>query len=434
MKLRLGDKMPLSVVFYRYDDGKNKTDRMIYCRIFIKGSKAEFSLFISCKEEEWDEQHKRFFPLSKNHNYLNYQLTDVETTLEEIFHDLKNKGFEPTPKMVRDVYKGKEIGSGKTKYSLFEFIDLFIAEIKLLPDEFGPETVSKYGNLKSHLKRFLQLRGLQDISMDLVRRGLIAEFESYLLTTPNEKLGRAMNRNSSNGLIIKLQAVTNKAFRMEVITRDPFDGFKLKGAKPDKVSLTEEELELMVEHTLGYNLALDRVRDIYLWSSFTGLRFTDALGLTDKNIFPGPDGNLWLTLVQEKTKEPMMIPLLKRAEVIYHKYKESRERTGFILPRISNQKVNSYLKIIAGMVGINKNISHKTARHSFAVLALDQGVPLKTISHWLGHLSIRTTEIYVQVTRKQLSDGAAILNKAFTRHERPQLIQELITASMKNMN
>jgi len=107
------------------------------------------------------------------------------------------------------------------------------------------------------------------------------------------------------------------------------------------------------------------------------------------------DRNLWITIDQQKTKDALHIPLLKPAEHIYDKYKETRIKTGYILPRISNQKLNLYLKEIGKLTEIQKTLTSHVARHTFATtVTMEKNVDIKTVSKWFGHSSIKSTEVY----------------------------------------
>ena len=93
--------------------------------------------------------------------------------------------------------------------------------------------------------------------------------------------------------------------------------------------------------------------------------------------------------------------------------KHQRDETGFLLPKISNQKINSYLKEIARLTGISKNITHHSARHTFATtVMLERGIDIKTVSSLLGHSSLKSTEVYAKVTRKHLSNVIDKLNQS----------------------
>ena len=148
-------------------------------------------------------------------------------------------------------------------------------------------------------------------------------------------------------------------------------------------------------------------RDFFLFSVYSGLRFSDALALNSENIKHGKKGRLWILGNQKKTGEPIEIPMLKQAKVIYDKYETHRLATGFVLPRLHNQKVNTYLREIMKLAGIKKDVHHHCARHTFATtVLLENGVDIKTVSRWLGHFSVKSTEVYAKVTKDLLENVA----------------------------
>lgn len=434
MKLKFGNKSPLRVVFFLYAVGTTPDARKICCRVWIKRTKAELFLNVTCKESDWDEGTQRCYPTSKQLQHLNYQLSNVEEKFEEIYNNMINQGIEPTPKKLRDAFRGKSVEDIK-KYKLLEFIDVFIEEIKKKKDEYGPETIKKYFALKRHLTSFFGTLQIKDIELGSLSRAMLDRFETYLLTTPHATLGYPMNRNTCNLYLVKLKTVTNNAMRKEIIRKNPFFGFKIKQVKPKKVFLTMEEVRQIENHSLVDNLALKRVRDIFLFTIYTGLRHSDAMALKVQDVFPGEGSQFWIQIDQVKTDEPLLIPLLKPAEMIFLKYKKLQEKTGMVLPRLSNQKMNNHLKEIAALVGIRKNITSHVGRHTFATtIAMENGLDIKTVSKWLGHASIKTTEVYAQVTKKHLSDTAAALNQKLTPEIKPEIIKDLIKASNTFLN
>lgn len=435
MKLRFGNKSPLRIIFFLYKEEGNEAARKIFCRIWIHRNKAELSLNVTCAANEWDSEHQRCFPLTKQLQHINYKLSEVEERFEEIYNSFTNQGIQPSPKKLKDAFRGKPDVAVAPEYTLLEFLDVYIEEIKLKPKEFGPPTISKYYTLKAHLSAFFATMNISDIDLSVLSRRILDKFETYLLTTEHKTLGRAMNRNTTNAYLIRLRAVINNAYRKEVIQKNPFYGFKIKQVKTKKVFLTIEELRRIEDHSLANNLALKKVRDIFMFCVYTALRFSDALNLKDKDVFPGEGGLFWIAKDQIKTDEDLMIPMLKPAEVIYLKYEKQRKVTGYILPRLSNQKMNSHLKEMASLVGINKTITSHVARHTFATtIALENGLDIKTVSRWLGHSTLKTTEIYAQVTKKHLSDTAAALNQKLYHEPKPKVVQELIDSARNFMN
>ncbi|MGB3948570.1 MAG: site-specific integrase [Bacteroidia bacterium] len=411
MKLKLGERPPYSVKFFLYNYSREKKpEYQVYCRIGMDRAKTEFSLYISAKPEDWDHENGRFLPNTKQLAHLNFKLSEMEGKIEEHYQELKYSGMIISAKMIRN----KMIGKGPTisATTVLKFVDQFITEISHKTEEYTPPTVQHYKATRDHLIRFFKSVGINDMPLKSLNRNMLDRFETYLLSTPNDQLGRPMKRNTANRYLIKLKVMMNNALRKELIPKNPFVGFKIKYVITKKVHLTSDEIKLIMNHSLGENLALMRVRDIFMFSVYTGLRFSDALNLKSQSITLHEDGNYWITLDQSKTDNPLHIPLLVDAEKIYLKYLNRPELKGYVLPRLSNQKVNLNLKLISELVGIQKKLTHHVARHTFATtIMLEQGIDIKAVSTLLGHTNMKTTEIYAQVTRKQLSDVAARLNK-----------------------
>lgn len=435
MKLRFGNKSPLRVIFFLYEKGRIENARKIFCRVWIRRSKVELSLNVTCATNEWDSEHQRCFPLTKQLQHINYKLSEVEERFEEIYNSYINQDIEPTPKKLKDAFRCKPDIEVVPKYSLLEFLDVYIEEIKLKPAEYGDQTISKYFTLKAHLSAFFATMNIKDLDLSVLSRRILDKFETYLLTTEHGTLGRAMNRNTCNGYMIRLRAVMNNALRKELIRKSPFFGFKIKQVKPQKTFLTIEEIRRIESHSLANNLALNKVRDIFLFCVYSGMRFSDAMSLKAKDVFPGEGGLFWISVNQIKTEINLMIPMLKPVELIFKKYEKQQKNTGYILPRLSNQKMNNHLKEMASLVGITKTITSHVARHTFATtIALENGLDIKTVSRWLGHANLKTTEVYAQVTKRHLSDTAASLNEKLHFEKKPKVVQELIDAARNFLN
>ena len=149
---------------------------------------------------------------------------------------------------------------------------------------------------------------------------------------------------------------------------------------------------------------LEQVRDVFIFSCFTGLAYIDVKKLTEKNIRTSFDGKLWIMTKRQKTNIQSNILLLEVARIILEKYK-SQLPNGDLLPVLSNQKMNVYLKEIGDLCKIDKNLTFHLARHTFTTtITLAKGVPIETVSKKLGHTNIRTTQIYARITDSKVSN------------------------------
>ena len=172
----------------------------------------------------------------------------------------------------------------------------------------------------------------------------------------------------------------------------------MKKEQVNREELSEGELERIIEHDLNGNESLQRVRDLFIFSVYTGLRYQDAQDLEMKHIVKYDSGKQFIKMKQHKTGEIVNIPLLQPALDIIERYdNKERKITGKVLPRLSNQKLNVNLKEITKLVGIQKNVTHHVARHTFATTILrDNDIPLEIISNLLGHTNIKQTKIYAK--------------------------------------
>ena len=184
-----------------------------------------------------------------------------------------------------------------------------------------------------------------------------------------------------------------------------------------KEYLTREELTAFFKAKLSSE-HLEKVRDVFVFSCFTGLAYIDVAGLTQDNIRKSFDGNLWIMTKRQKTNTDVNVPLLDIPKMILKKYK-GKLPNGKILPVISNQKLNAYLKEIADVCGIKKNLTFHLARHTFATTTtLSKGVPIETVSKMLGHTNIETTQIYARITNSKIGSDMQGLDKKFVGIEK----------------
>jgi integrase/recombinase XerD len=293
-----------------------------------------------------------------------------------------------------------------------EYYAKYLAEIRLRPNEYGAGVIGHYVKAQTHLMRFLKVNGWQKIKLNELSCRFIERYVFYLLTTANAQTGRPMNSNTMTTYVRKLKAVVNSAWRKQIIPTNPFATYKLAVLRPvNKVVLTKEERLRVRRHDLGGNLALQKVRDCFLFCCETGLRHSDAVQLMQNMITIDDQGMYWITLRQVKTKDVLDIPMTKAAVEIFKRFESHRKSTGYVLPMLTNQKVNAHLKVIADLTGITKRLTFHAARHTFATSALEDGMDIASVSALLGHRSIKTTQIYAKMTRTRKAEVIRQLDK-----------------------
>ncbi|GGW73530.1 site-specific recombinase XerD [Winogradskyella epiphytica] len=211
--------------------------------------------------------------------------------------------------------------------------------------------------------------------------------------------------------IQRLRKVVTLAYHLEWIDRDPFVKWKMKYDKTTREFLSELELKKL-EEKVFISERLDRVRDLFVFSCYTGISYVDIMSLTTDNLVLYINGGNWIETKRQKTKATVKVPLLDQAFRIIKKYEDHpiTAVTGSLLPVITNEKLNVYLKEVANFVGIQKKLTFHMARHTFATtVTLSNGVPIETVSKLLGHSKIATTQIYARVLEHKISNDMNIL-------------------------
>ena len=194
----------------------------------------------------------------------------------------------------------------------------------------------------------------------------------------------------------------------------------MKFEKNERQFLSERELK-MVEETYFKSESLERIKDMFLFSCYTGLTYGELKELTKDHIVKGMDGKNWIYTKREKTNEPVKAPLLYKADIILKKYQEKRFDliTNYLFPVRSNQKMNQYVKEVMKATKVRKHITFHSARHTFATtVTLSNGVPIETVSKLLGHTKLSTTQIYARVLEHKVSGDITALEKRMAKKER----------------
>lgn len=409
--MELIQSIPLSIKFFLHSYSKvEKTNYNVYAQLIYKREKATISIKMVASADDWDFENGQYLANKQFNLVRNSKLREIRESLLLRYFESKKSGLPISVKQIKRSFNGEDV-----MISEVLFVNYFrehIAELRLMVNEYSPGTIEHYVKAQTHLHRFFKKNGWMNIKLNELNRKMLERFEHYLLITPNEQTGRAMNGNTATTYIRKIKASINVAIRKDLLQVNPFAGFKIKTFKQiNKVFLTMEELDVLKNHHLGGNLSLQRVKDAFLFSCYTGLRHSDMSKLRETMIRKDGEGLYWISMVQQKTGDVVDIPMLDYATEIYLKYDDYRKgNNGKALPVLTNQKINTALKVISTISGINKQLSFHSARHTFATITLEQGVDIKTVSGLLGHTSIKSTEIYAKLTRKRKADAIKFLN------------------------
>lgn len=386
-----------SIKFYPHDKRIKNNGAPICCRITVNRKKTEFFTQQVSPLKKWDEEKQRV----KGSPETNAVLAGIETKLRSIYNQFILSGNTPTAKDIKDAHFGKD----QVRTTLIEYYLRFESEIKELPDQYTSATLKKYSTIRIHLEKHLEEIGKKGILLSAFNLKNVNDFDYYLRTKAK------LNINTTTKYLKQLKAIFNRSIQFGILKENPFINYKFKNEKTHRNFLTNEEITKL-EIYKTKNESLLKVRDCFIFSIYTGLRFSDIDQLKPNDIVKDKKGNHWLSVSVQKTGEPLKFPLVDKALKIITRYKKYAEITGKLLPVISNQKINSYLKIISDQSGIKKNLTFHVARYTFATtVTLSNKIPIEIVSKLLGHTTIRTTQIYAKITNEYLLETNKILNK-----------------------
>lgn len=376
----------------------------IYVRMTVNNQRTEFSTQRHCDVDKWLPEKGKMNGKNEEARSLNAYLESVRLSVYEIFQEFMSSGEEFTVDMIRARYLGLDTQQVKTLLEVYEEHNIEFA--KLIGKGLSYRTLQKYRTIKGYVAEFLthQYR-LSDIEITKVDYQFVRDFEVYLKSVKN------CCHNTTMDYLKKIKKIMNLCIVKKWIDHSPFTGFRMPVAETNKTFLTEEELSAIENKVIAIS-RLGQVRDIFLFSCYTGLAYCDVFKLRKENLVTGLDAGNWIFINRSKTATACRIPLLPIPDSILKKYADNpiTVTSGKLLPILSNPRMNSYLKELADICGIQKELTFHCARHTFATtVTLTNGVPLETVSKILGHKSLRTTQHYAKIVDKKVSEDMQFL-------------------------
>ena len=375
----------------------------IYMRITVDGIRKEISTGSQCDQDRWNANAGRVNGSKEDAKRLNEYLDTLQIKVYEVRRKLVEKNETITANGLKNVLKGT---SDKSKMIMTIFQQHNDQMKSLVGKDFSPATLERYRTSLEHTKSFMEWKyGVSDMDIRRMDFEFVSEYEFWLKTFRN------CNHNTTIKYISNFRKIVNRCIRSGWLEKDPFVGFKMTKKEVIPEFLTDHELNTMAAKKFGSE-RLTQVRDIFLFCCYTGLAFADIKKLKVSEIGVGIDGSKWIFTNRQKTDTISRIPLLPKALEIIAKYENhpSCLNSGKVLPVLSNQKYNEYLKEIANICGIRKKMTTHTARHTFATtITLSNGVPMESVSKMLGHKNIKTTQHYAKVLDSKISDDMNML-------------------------
>jgi len=394
-----------SILFWIYGARAINNQTNIYVRITLNGKKVNISLKRKIDIDSWDIKRQRVIGKSKAARSINLYLDEVQSKIYRIHERLKTEEKPFTPQTI----KARLLGEHKKHFS---FQDIVTYHNEKMQHKLHRNTMRQYQTSQRYMLSYIAKEYKNpDIYLKDLNYSFIIGFEDFLRSYEPKAGQLKIGNNTAMKHIKRLRRMVSLAYRMEWINRDPFINFKPKIVKSEREFLSKDKLE-RIEKLQSSIERLLVVKDLFVFSCYTGISYSDIIKLTSENLVVGIDGSRWIMAKRTKTGTPFKIPLLEKAENIIDKYKDHprTQDNEKLLPGLSNQKLNSYLKEIADLCRINKNLTFHMARHTFATtVTLSNGVPIETVSKLLGHTKIATTQIYARVMEEKVGQDMDML-------------------------
>lgn len=389
---------------------KNNGQAPVILRVTVGGCRFELSTKISIEPKKWDSSKRIIKGNSEEAKTINNLLSNIHNRVQREFNLLHDKN---SGRVSADELKRALAGE---KIQVKSLIEVFEEHNRLLEKEVGLKVVKKtyqrYTACIERLKLFLkQDIANENIRLDELDYKFMKRFDNFL----------AVNYNCDYNMVMtylkKLKKVIHQAMDFGYIGHDPFRSYKTAFKETNRDYLTQDELDRLKD-TLMPIKRLEEVRDTFLFACYTGIAYSDLKELTTDNTQTNIHNKKTIVLERNKTGVRAVIPILAEANAIIDKYKNHPvcNSSGLLVPIISNQKMNAYLKEIAILCKINKKLSSHIARHTFATtVTLSNGIPLETVQKMLGHSKIATTQIYSKVIDTKVIEDMELLDKKLKR-------------------
>ncbi|EKT3956898.1 site-specific integrase [Flavobacterium psychrophilum] len=410
-------KTKITLYFYAKSTKGNAAGQLpIYVRLTVDGKRLEFSTKKFVETSKWSSELSKMKGTTEEarsiNSYLDLMKTKVFNAQMELMHRNENLTIEN--------FKEKLLGTEQRQRMLIPIFQDHNNKIKeLVGKEYAPGTLERYKTSLSHTIEFLQWKyKVSDIEINKIDHAFVTDYEFWLRSVRNCANNTAVKYIKNFSKIIKL------CLANDWLDKNPFANYKSKVKEVERVYLSEEEIQNIINKDFKTE-RLSLVRDIFLFSCFTGLAYIDVKNLTKSHISIGIDGEKWIFTHRQKTETASKIQILPVTQMIIDKYADhpKSNNENRLLPILTNQKMNAYLKEIAGVCEIEKELTFHIARHTFATtVTLTNGVPIESVSKMLGHKNLRTTQHYAKVLDKKVSEDMKVLRDKFSINNTEKLL------------
>ena len=412
--------------FLKRGKGDNENSLPIYVRVNVDGKSAEWSVQRRCDSSmKWNQKLGRVNGTKEESKTLNTFLDAVQGAIFIIQKEYALRNESVTAEKVRSAVLGKKETQLHTIVGVYKYHNEQFE--KLVGLEYSHGTYKKFKSALASLEKFIEWKfKKKDVQLNNVTHSFITDYEFYLKTI------QKVQHNSAMGIIKKLKKIVRQCIANDWLDKDPFKSYKITTRETQRNFLLKNELEILQSKEIDIQ-RLDQVKDIFLFSCYTGLSYSDIMKLTKKDISIGIDGEHWIFTARSKTDTISRIPLLPVARNILEKYSQRADlmNADKLLPNISNQRLNSYLKELSDICRFNKDLTFHCARHTFATtVTLTNGVPIETVGKMLGHKNLRTTQLYAKILDTKISEDMKVLKEKLEKSSRQEGMKSSLNRSI----
>ena len=386
------ERTTFGLLFYiRRDKTNKKGEAPVFMRLTINGERADASIKRFIEPHAWNSAKGKANEKSRGGKDLNLYLDAISANILRIQRDLELDKKEVSAQIILNRYLGKEQSD---RHTLMEVFRAHNEKCRALSGiSLAPGTVIRYETSLRLTEAFLRTTyKKEDCYLDEITHQFVEDYDFYLRTV------RRCCHNTTTKYLLNFKKIIRIALAKGWMKKDPFAQVHFHFEPVEREFLEKQELKVLLNKEIT-TTRLSQVRDIFCFCCLTGLAFMDVQQLKPEHLVADIHGKIWIRKARQKTKNMCNIPLLDEAQKIIDRYRDHPycQTHGVLLPVCSNQKMNSYLKELADICGIRKNLSTHCARHTFATLTLASGATIDNVAKMLGHANVNMTRRYAKV-------------------------------------
>lgn len=404
-------KSTFKLLFYlKKNELKKNGNAPIMARITIDGTPKTFGTKLEIDPNNWDLKHGRVQGKSAQALSINKKLDNIRGRIDKIYEDmLKHEGFATAQKV-----KLSFLGVGVMDDAILKVFNDQNEDFKKLveKEERSQSTYNKYITVYNHLTTFIKERyHRDDMAFRELTSDFIREFDFYL------RYDLQSSHNTVWVYTMPVLALVELAIKKGLIRDNPFQDYEINMEETDRGYILKEDVEKLMMCVPSHQ-RYELVKDLFIFSCFTGLAYADIKKLTRNNIQSFFDGHQWIISRRKKSDIASNVRLMKIPKRIIEKY-QGTTRNEFIFPVPTNATCNTHIGKLVEKAEIitEQKVTFHTARHTFGTMFLTEGVPLESLSKMMGHKNISTTQIYAKITSQKISKDMDLVTPKFKAME-----------------